>query len=183
MGLLHRYVKVMIALMQLAIDVCVETAIVVAKPLVIAVLDAYNAPLGFTMETFQIALTEGPGEWAASAQQRNLCTCTYLTTNHACVVVRRGHGSHADPSDALPIYCHECYANGEYDCDDEYGCCVRRPLLEEGVFRAAETFKIWLATAEASAADSLGTGNNKRVVNAIHCTGLMIPHMTSGRGR
>ena len=76
MGLVHRYVNLLVAVMELMIDVCVETALAVAKPLLTAILEAYESPLGFTMETMLVAMNEGPGEWTVSVPECHLRTCT-----------------------------------------------------------------------------------------------------------
>ena len=76
MGLVHRYVNLLVAVMQLMIDVYVETALAVAKPLLTAIMEAYESPLGFTMETARVFLNEGPGEWTVSVPECHLRTCT-----------------------------------------------------------------------------------------------------------
>ena len=76
MGLVHRYVNLLVAVMELMIDVCVETALAVAKPLLTGILEAYESPLGFTMQTMLVALNEGPGEWTVPLPECHLRTCT-----------------------------------------------------------------------------------------------------------
>lgn len=68
MGLVHRYVNLLVAVMELMIDVYVETALAVAKPLLTAILEAYESPLGFTMETVRVLVNEGPEAGAGRLQ-------------------------------------------------------------------------------------------------------------------
>eukprot|EP00622_Pseudochattonella_farcimen_P006489 FR742303.1.p1 GENE.FR742303.1~~FR742303.1.p1 ORF type:complete len:364 (+),score=63.78 FR742303.1:111-1094(+) len=68
MGLVHRYVNLLVAVMELTIDVYVETALAVAKPLLTAILEAYESPLGFTMETVRVLVNEGPEAGAGRLQ-------------------------------------------------------------------------------------------------------------------
>ena len=78
MGLVHRHVNLLVAFMELMIDVSVETALAVAKPLLTAILEAYESPLGFTMETMRVAFNEDTGKWT-SVSTRMSPTHLHLT--------------------------------------------------------------------------------------------------------
>uniref|UniRef100_A0A7S2G7H7 EF-hand domain-containing protein n=1 Tax=Octactis speculum TaxID=3111310 RepID=A0A7S2G7H7_9STRA len=60
MNLVHNYVKVIVAVLELVIDGMVEVSMAAVRPVVTSILDAYNAPLGFTFETLSAAIKEGP---------------------------------------------------------------------------------------------------------------------------
>merc|ERR1711865_549122 len=60
MKLVHKYVKVIVAVWELLIDGMVEVSMAAVRPVVTSILDAYNAPLGFTFETLSAAIREGP---------------------------------------------------------------------------------------------------------------------------
>ena len=79
MGLVHRHVNLLVAFMELMIDVSVETALAVAKPLLTAILEVYESPLGFTMETMRVAFNEDTGEWTSVSSRMSP---THLQLTH-----------------------------------------------------------------------------------------------------